>query len=180
VICEQCGRKVEKPTGHVNRARKEGRKLFCSRRCFGLSRRHNKSDAQKKEEKRLYDMEYRAKNRPMLKVKKAAYFQRTYDPEKAKVERKKRSAAHAEYCRRPEYKAWKKVYDQKYRAKKHYGEFWESFLVLLDLERTVEGQMPSYERKLRMGLLNKKQTRNRHDRKTHSKELEAVPLGNPG
>lgn len=33
-----------------------------------------------KEEKASYDRAYRAKNRERLRVKKSAYFQRTYDP----------------------------------------------------------------------------------------------------
>jgi hypothetical protein len=40
----------------------------------------------------------------MLKAKKRAYFERTYDPRKAAVERKKRMHLHVAYCREPRYK----------------------------------------------------------------------------
>jgi hypothetical protein len=60
--CAHCGKTAEKPTGEINRARNEGRKLYCGRRCFGLAQRKHKTKAQRKEEKRLYDIVYRASN----------------------------------------------------------------------------------------------------------------------
>ena len=97
----------------------------------------NKTKKQKVAEKREYDMEYRRKNRQLLKVKKQMYFEKTYDPVKAAEERKLKMSRHVEYCRRPEYKAWKREYDQIYRVKQNYGVFWESFIVLTDIEREV-------------------------------------------
>ena len=75
--------------------------------------------AQKVAEKRLYDMAYRAKNLERIKAGKRAYFQRTYDPREAAVERKKRMHLHVAYCRQPRYKAWKREYDRKYRASEY-------------------------------------------------------------
>ena len=97
-------------------------------RCSGLGRRKNKTDGQKKQEKRLYDMEYRAKNREMLKRKKRAYFQRTYDPAKAAIERKQGMPQHLEYCRRPAYKEWKRDYDRRLRARE-YGPFADAHML---------------------------------------------------
>ena len=65
------------------------------------------------EEKRLYDAAYRKKNLAMLKAKKRAYFKRTYDPVKAAIGRKARMARHVAYCRRPEYREWKRAYDKR-------------------------------------------------------------------
>jgi len=150
-----------KENGAVSRARKGGKRLFCDRKCFGLSRRQNKTDEQKKAEKAEYDRQYRENNREMLKAKKAAYFQKTYDPIKAAIHRKTRSTAHAEYCRRPEYKLWKKEYDRKYRAKKYYGEYADAYLSLVDLEREVLSRQSRYEIDLQNGKLNKSQIRKR-------------------
>ncbi len=108
MLCAYCHAQLFKLTGEINRAAKIGALLYCNRLCAGRGRRKGKSKEQCVAEKRLYDIAYRAKNRAMLKVKKAAYFQRTYDPAKAAVERKKRMPRHVEYCRQPRYKAWKR------------------------------------------------------------------------
>ena len=94
-----------------------------------------------KEAKAAYDREYRRKNRARLKAEKAAYFQRTYDPVKAAKERKKKMPKHVEYCRQPEYKAWKKKYD-KHRRSKKYGEFAEAHQLLVELTKEINRQMP--------------------------------------
>src|SRR5262249_31406970 len=131
-----------------------------NRVCMGLARRQNKTKSQKVEEKRLYDQQYRVKNRAMLKAKKAAYFQRTYDPAKAAGERKKRMPRHVEDCRRPEYKAKKRQYDREYRARE-YGEYGDAFNILLDLERELDARASWYERANQKGTINKTQKRKR-------------------
>lgn len=145
VKCCHCGKKVTKRSIDVARARKAGHSLYCNRICSGLGRRLGKTKAEKVAAKRLYDMEYRAKNRAMLKAKKAEYFQRTYDPAKAAVERKKRMPQHVEYCRRPEYRAWKAKYDAKYRAQKDFGPFAEAAMLTNDLKREIKERITDYE-----------------------------------
>jgi len=152
--CFTCGRDVE-------RKARTGLKLFCGRVCFGLSRRKEKTAAQKKEEKRLYDARYRMLNLTLLKSKKAAYFQATYDPEKARIERKKKMPNHVEYCRRPEYRAWKSKYDSAYRAKKDYGPFWEAGMLLIELNNEVDQRATKEELALAKGTVNKALTRRR-------------------
>lgn len=144
VACAHCGRLHEKLPGHVNRARKQGMKLFCGRRCMGLAKRTGKTKLQRVKEKRLYDAEYRRKNRALLKEKKAAYFRQTYDPAKAAVERKKRMPRHVEYCRQPKYKAYKREYDRQYRAKE-YGPFAEAYMLAIDLNREIKQRMSNHE-----------------------------------
>ena len=161
LICAHCHKPIFHSLGHVNRARKEGRRLFCGRACFGMDRRINKPKAQKVAEKRLYDMEYRRKNRRALKAKKAAYFEATYDPAKAAIERKANMARHVEYCRRPEYKAWKSEYDRAHRAKRDFGPFWEAAMVLHQIEEEVTSRMTKYEIYSANGTLNKALRRRR-------------------
>ena len=163
VKCSFCTTEFEKENGSINRARKDGKSIYCGRKCSGLARRLNKSDEQKKIEKASYDRMYRKKNNGILKVKKAEYFKRTYDPEKARIERKKRANFHTEYCRRPEYRKWKREYDRKYRAKKHYGEFWESFLLTLDIRTECLQNATDYEIRQANQTLNKAQTRKRNE-----------------
>lgn len=106
------------------------------------------TDAEKRAAKAVYDREYRRKNRAMLKRKKAAYFKRTYDPVKAAIKRKKTMPRHVEYCRRPEYKAWKKEYDKRRRSK-DFGEFAAAHNALLDLLEEIRRQEPDREERYR-------------------------------
>jgi hypothetical protein len=89
-----------------------------------------------------------------LRIKKAAYFQKTYDPVKAAIERKKRMPRHVEYCRSPEYRAKKREYD---RARKlsRFGEFSEAFEALEQLQKEIRKQMP--DRFERYAQSNRKQ-----------------------
>lgn len=167
-LCSYCGEPISQTTGAINRAKKHGRRIYCNRQCAGLGRRGGKTPEQKKEEKRLYDMEYRDKNKDLLKEKKAEYFKRTYDAEKAREKRKARSTQHAEYCRREEYKEWKKIYDQKYRVKKLFGEYWESAVLLINLNNEIIERIDKYEIYTINNTLNKKQTRRRDYERTHS------------
>ena len=114
VVCPQCSQTADKPASAVNRARRRGAPIYCSRECSDFGRRKNKTIDQKRQEKRLYDMEYRARNDIALKAKKAAYHKRTYDPVEAAIKRRSRMAQHVEYCRRPAYRKKKKAYDQVY------------------------------------------------------------------
>jgi hypothetical protein len=101
-----------------------------------------------KKAKAEYDRKYRQKNRARIKAKKAAYFQRTYDPVKAAKERKKKMPAHVEYCRQPEYVVWKKEYDKKRRESK-YGEFKDAYLALRSLQKEIQRLMPDREERYR-------------------------------
>lgn len=163
IVCAHCSKESDKRPSDVNRAKKIGASLYCDRKCSSLGHRKHLTTEFLKERKRLYDAEYRATNLASITAKKAAYFKANYNPERAAIERKKTMQRHVEYCRQPEYKAWKKEYDRKYRAKKNYGEFWESFLILQEVQVEVEDRMPRYERMLQAGTLNKSQTRKRHE-----------------
>lgn len=161
ITCHHCGRKSEKSAGAVKRASKAGLNLYCDRTCAGLARRKSKTKTQKVEEKRLYDIEYRRKNRARLKAEKRAYFKRTYDPVKAAIERKANMARHVEYCRRPEYRVKKKAYDSHHRAKRMFGPFAESFLLLQEIETEIASRMSKYDIYLANGTLNKRLERKR-------------------
>ena len=97
----------------------------------------------------------------MLKAKKSAYFQRTYDPEKARIERVANMARHVEYCRQPEYKAKKHVYDKRRYANENFGLFAGVYMVLSDLEKEIDSRASDYEIRKANGTLNKKLQRRR-------------------
>lgn len=159
VNCEHCGKPLEKSTGHVNRARKVGMKLFCNRICFGLNRRVQRTTEQKKEIKRLYDIEYRKKNHDYVEARRKAYEKSPAGRAMQKRNREKFKQHHLEYCRTPEYKAWKKNYDKVNHAKYNYGEFWEANLILNEIETVIEPERK--ETKVQKGTYNKSQKRKR-------------------
>jgi hypothetical protein len=140
---------------------KYGPRAFCDRQCFCQWRRKNKTAGQKKAEKAAYDREYRARNAERLRKIKADYFQRTYDPVAAAVERKKTMPRHVEYCRRPEYRRKKHVYDIKRRNRLQFGPFADCAILLRDLESEIGKRMSDYEIRLQQGTLNKAQIRKR-------------------
>lgn len=150
-----------KDVSAVNRAHRIAAPVYCGRVCAGLARRRGKTAEQKKAAKAEYDRAYRAQNLDWLKAKKKAYFQRTYDPVKAAIERKKRMPRHVAYCQRPEYKAWKHEYDRKYNMVRSYGPLWEAARVLVDLQTLIRERSTTTERKLQNGTLNKTQQRKR-------------------
>ena len=160
--CAQCSKEFQRERGQANRTlKKSGGIIFCSMDCKGLHYRSGKSIEQKKQEKAEYDKQYREKNSDQLKAKKAAYFKKTYDPEKAKEHRKLIMPRHVEYCRQPKYKEYKRQYDQQYRAKKQYGDFWEAALALNQLEQEVNERADYTERAAQKCTTNKCQTRKR-------------------
>lgn len=155
LTCPHCSKGFTKRLADYTRAVKNGSRVYCSRSCSGLGRR--KSDAEKKEVKRLYDIKYREDNEDELKRKGKLYCESPAGRAMQKRQRDKNQEAHAKYIKTDRYRAWKKEYDKKHCAKKNYGEFWESAIILNDLEK----QFDRYETRLANGTLTKSQQRRR-------------------
>lgn len=155
--CHYCNEKLHKSTACINRAKREGRNLYCNRTCFGLDHRKEKTEEEKKEHKRLYDIEYRKKNEARLKVNKYEWNKKDYvaNPDKYKEIRKNKYEKHLQYLSTPEYKAYKKQYDSKHRAKSKYGEFWECAIMLDQLRLEVDNRQAVFDK----GTCNKRQKR---------------------
>ena len=147
-ICQYCGKVVRQSQSSIRRAIREGKSLYCDRACAGMARRIPVD--QKKEAKRLYDARRRVERAAEISAQRAVYFQRTYDPIKARERRRANMGQHVEYCRQPEYRAYKKDYDRQLRAAE-YGEYAEAYLLLLDLEREIRSRASSYERRKARG-----------------------------
>jgi hypothetical protein len=161
-VCPQCRRVFECDASRYNRAVRLLAPLYCGKACAGLARRTPKPDDETRRLlKAAYDSEYRERNAEKRRAQKAAWFKRTYDPAKAAVERKARMPRHVEYCRRPEYRAWKAEYDRAYKARLHFGEWADAALLLGDLEREINERATRYEVYQANGTLNKAQTRRR-------------------
>lgn len=127
------------------------------------------SELDKKALKREYDKAYREKNRELIKVKKAEYYAKNVDRAKEKSYRQANKEKRAEYLKTPRYREWKKRYDKKRRAKLYYGDFYESFYLVLDLEKKLDSVMSNYERKYLSDRLLKKQKRRREYERAKTK-----------
>lgn len=143
-ICAYCGIIFEKPTGEYNHSVKLGLNIYCSREHSNLGRRVNETEEEKKVYKQWYDLFIRASRtedeRMLFSFQKMLLFHLDYkaNPEKYKKERQRRMPAHVEYCRQPKYKEYKKTYDEQYRAKKDYGEYWEAAIALKNLDKEID------------------------------------------
>ena len=107
----------------------------------------NLSAEEKKEAKRLYDIEYRRKNKQLRREKGRIYEATPAGRAMQKRARDKQKDYHLNYCRTPKYREWKGEYDETHLAKKHYGEYWESAIILKKLECLVRKRIPKNERR---------------------------------
>lgn len=164
--CPQCNKLYEAERGALNRTVAAGLYHYCSRVCSGLAHRKHRSDEEKRALKSAYDAKRRIDEAEKIRATKREYHKRSYDPVKAAAERALKMPRHAEYCRRPEYKAWKAKYDEQYRAKKMFGPFWESAMLLADVETEVLSRASRYEIDLQNGKLNKRKRRENGYEKT--------------
>lgn len=159
--CPHCNIEFEVKKIYLNRANKIGAPRYCSKKCSGLARRYNKTREQRISEKSEYDRQYREKNRELIKQKKHEHFIKTYDPTQAALDRKKTMPRHIEYCRRPEYKANKITYDMEFRAKKLYGENWESAILIQQINKKLVEMADKAELRTIQGTNNKSKKRKR-------------------
>lgn len=159
--CAQCWAVFSARRGQHNRAVGRGAREYCGRACAGIARRSAAAMPERVAAKALYDVAYRVQRAAEIKAAKAMRHKATYDPAKAAIERKARSAQHVEYCRRPEYVEWKRGYDREYRAEKYYGEFAECYLLAMDIRAECLTQASDEEIRRQAGTLNKSQQRKR-------------------
>lgn len=159
--CALCGGFVGQSVGAINRAEKAGRPIYCGRKCAGLARRKLILPDEKRESKRLYDAARREQLSEQIRAYKREHHKRTYDPAKAAIERKAKMPRHVEYCRRPEYRAYKRSYDTKRRAVIQFGEFAEAALLLRSVESEIDSRATRQERMQINGTYNKAQMRKR-------------------
>lgn len=162
-ICDNCGKEFERLATEVKYREKTQmcKHTYCSQECAGLARRSNKAQEDKRREKAEYDARRRILKREEIRLKKAEYYQRTRDPVKEREYRKANVSRHVEYCRRPEYKQYKREYDRQYRSKE-YGEFSDCYLLLIDLQKETRARLDSTESLIQRDIHNKTLRRKRN------------------
>ena len=74
ILCPACGKKTLRRVSAINRAKKDGLKIYCNRKCSAIGRRKENPktplNPNWKQMKADYDREYRRKNKKLLKKKK--------------------------------------------------------------------------------------------------------------
>jgi hypothetical protein len=174
IFCPSCQQWKPRQNSAIEAARKAGMNLYCGRVCAGIGRRKDYPIGPRnpdwKQLKSAYDREYRDKNRERLKAEKAAAYKIAgpLKRDKEKAYRVQRMPKHVEYCRQPEYRAYKEKYDRKRRAVKQFGtEFADAFLVLQQVENEIDSRIDRNEIYRQNGTVNKIQQRRReYERKT--------------
>jgi len=169
----------------VNRAAREGKKIYCDIACAGWARRVARTEDELRERKRLYDMEYREKNKESRKEQKRLWHAKTYNSElaakqRAKLKREKpeQEQKRRDYMQSSKYKSEKKAYDRMYRAKRDYGDEWADCAVLsLEIREECLSQASDYEIRVQAGTLNKQLKRRREYEKLNSNKPEIGSLG---
>lgn len=161
--CPQCRRVAERDASRVNRSRRVGMRVYCSRLCSGLARRTERlPESERKAKKAAYDVLYRAERVEERREQKREYHRATYDPKRARrvrEERKRKNGLsyHAEYCRqrfakRPALKRGKVMYDRARRDRLYYGPLAPAAQLLRKLETLIRSKYPSdYERRKARG-----------------------------
>lgn len=166
IRCPQCHTLFVTKTAYFNRATKIGAPLYCGKVCAGLARRRKNPPTA--EERRIakaaYDLERRnGAQRAEILAKKRSHYYANHERISTQLAayRAAHMDRHVEYCRQPEYRAWKSVYDRRRRAEKDFGEFSEAALLLADVEREIAERASKYEIYLTNGTINKAQQRRR-------------------
>lgn len=133
---------------------------FCSKVCSGKNRRINRTEAEKKEIKRLYDIEYRKRTGESRKKAKKAYFLANREKilnqmrlRRATPEYKERMKKYLSTYWNPKKKELKSDYDRKRRCNLKWDnpDLAEAEYYLLGIEDQVFKKMEKYERLLARG-----------------------------
>lgn len=152
--CPQCRKWFRADTGAANRADGRGMNLYCGRLCSGLARRVSRSTDEKKALKSAYDRQRRAELGETLRKAKMDSYYANHDANKAKAAVLRKTpeykAKHLAYLQTPEYRGKKKDYDEELR-KAEYGDFGETWRLLLELEKEIRSRQSSYERRKARG-----------------------------
>jgi hypothetical protein len=145
--CNYCNKQFrvkENNIGQRKRSIRLGLPIYCSRKCAWIGRRTNETEEEKKTYKKWYDLFIRVSmtddERDLDTLQNMVYFQLDYaqNPDKYREERQRRMPSHIEYCRQPEYRKYKKEYDEKHRAQKLFGAFWECAIILKNLDNEID------------------------------------------
>ena len=176
--CPHCTKKFTPKTSAANRADKLGAPIYCCRACSGLARRVNRTPEEKKAAKAEYDRKRREALGDRLRAEKRAAYYANHDANLAKqAELRRRGGAyekHLEYLRTPEYRAKKKQYDEALR-KSEYGDFAETWRLLLDLEKEIRSRQSSYERRKARGYYTRASINRRRELcKTRTNSTRAI------
>jgi hypothetical protein len=179
ILCPTCKKRKPRTNSAINKAKKDGLKIYCGRACAGKGRRKENPVTPRnpnwKAMKAEYDRKRREKLGDKLRAKKKAAYA-VWGPqhrEKERENRKKRMPYHVEYCRQPKYKKYKVEYDRKLRAKA-FGDFAECHRLLLQLTREINKQCPDRFEKYRQSGRHQWNPINQQRRRARARTKSAI------
>lgn len=175
-VCPSCGVTFFSSAGRANRADRIGAPLYCCIACAGIARRSSKTDEQKRADKAAYDKSRRDTIGDKIRSDKrnAYYANHEYYKAKHKEYRAARMPKHVEYCRSQEYRAKKHDYDIS-KAKDEYGEWGDTWRLLLDLEKEIRRQSSWYDRAVSKGYFTRNAQKRRRELCQLRKNLNSTP-----
>lgn len=181
--CCYCNKtfKVKKNNrGQRLRSIRLGLPIYCNKKCAGLGRRIDETPEEKRENKMWYDLfikESMTEDEYWLDyLQRSLYYVMDYEanPEKYRQERKRNQSTHNEYCRQPEYKKWKKGYDEQYRAKKYYGDWWEAAIALKNLDKEIDYRESKRQNKIYNKSTSRRKRKWQNQLKQNIKNLQQL------
>jgi hypothetical protein len=186
--CVRCGGPGHRRTGDVNRAKRLGLPLYCSRACSGPGAGETRRKNPPRESpagiahKAAYDKARRDALGETLRASKREAYHRLVATRGGEVRAKQKAYRdanvdyHNEYCRRPEYREKKHTYD----VRRHWaGDEWADAAVVMRVvedeidKRATKGQIAEQK-----GTVNKCQTRRRELEKLERYESQKRVVGN--
>lgn len=183
LTCCYCSKTFTVKNNNIGQRKKSirlGLPVYCNQKCAGLGRRNNETPEQKKEVKQWYDLFIRVSRTEdeywlnYLQTAFSFHFDYAANPDKYKKIRQAKQATHNEYCRQPEYKEWKKGYDEQYRAKKDYGDYWEAAIVLKHLDKEIDYRESKRQNKIYNKSTSKRKRTWQNQLKQNVKNLQQL------
>lgn len=147
IKCDYCKSDFNIKKKLLKSNKKNGYNCYCSKDCQKKGR--TKSVEEKKEKRKIYDLNYRKNNSKKIKNKKQEYYKeiKNSDSQSFKEQRIKRKIYQKEYIKTKTYKNWKNEYSKKTRCKNRFGEFWESAVIVKDIAILLKSKQTNINNK---------------------------------
>ena len=138
--CFHCRVTFIRVVSQVAATQRKGRNIYCSRDCHTAQRRAGRTQEQLKECKRQREKNWREKHKSQVRLRSMAHYKKTTTSEKRQRLYQKYKHKIAARNKDPAAKIQKKHDDRIWRAKRGYGDYWESQVLLLKLNEELSSQ----------------------------------------
>lgn len=176
ITCAHCGNKSMKPNSAVNRARRDGKEMFCGRGCFAAFRITKKED--KLAKKRVWASKFREENADEITQYNREWAANHYDIKTKHGRENRRKKKEYDERHRLENPEMYKAKGRRCKAKRRYGDYAEVWFLLRELRQEVLSKHTDYELRRLNETDHKTRKRNIKNEETISTNFEISPMGN--